>query len=132
MDRAALAPFAVVFALSAVFFGVVLACSSSGGGGSGSVSGYSATNCPNVSLLGNSASCTSCVESKCASELTSANSACSAWLACVCEPGTDAGACPNGPLTAGGGDGGAECTAAVLSVGACNLASCFGCSADGG
>jgi hypothetical protein len=30
MDRAALAPFAVVFALSAVFFGVVLACSSSG------------------------------------------------------------------------------------------------------
>jgi hypothetical protein len=130
MNRAALA---VVFAMSAVFVAVVLACSSSGSsGGGGNPSGYSATNCPNVSLLGTSASCNSCVESKCASELTSANSACSAWLACVCAPGTDAGACPNGPLTAGGGDGGEACTAAVLGLGACNLASCLPCPADGG
>jgi hypothetical protein len=81
----------VVIAASAV------ACSSSSGGtgttakgdgGGGGGGGGSAASCAE-SLAGQSGTgCSSCVESKCTSQLTAAESACTALFACICPGGT--------------------------------------------
>jgi hypothetical protein len=61
----------------------LFACSSSSGGG-----GYGITNCPANPLP---AACISCINSSCSSQLSTVNSACSAYYDCVCPTNADAG-----------------------------------------
>jgi len=131
MNRAALVPFAVVLALSAAFVAVVLACSSSTGGGSGNVA-YSLLYCPNAETLV-TATCTSCVENSCSSDVTAANSGCAPYLQCACALGTDAATCSYGPLAVIGPDGGANaCLGDTTGLLTCEVSHCLAQCNDAG
>jgi hypothetical protein len=129
MNRAACL---VVLAMSLLFGLAVafVACSSSNDG-SGTVA-YSLLYCPNAETLVTT-TCTSCVESNCSDDVTAANSGCAPYLQCACAPGSDAAACPYGPLVVTGPDGGTNaCLGDTTGLLTCEVAHCFAQCNDAG
>ena len=98
------------------------ACSNSSSGGTGAA--YSVTSCPNK--VGATATCNSCLEASCTSQVSAANRACADVIACNCPAGSDAAACPaQSP----------SCDTATVEFLGCALAKCgsaCGAAADAG
>jgi hypothetical protein len=110
--------------------GVAMAPAEGGGGdGGGNDAGdvSAASSCINSaqSQSGSSPGCTSCVESRCASQVSGFESACSAYLSCVCPGGAaysvaaaTSSACMADEMQPG-------CQSASTAVGSCASSSCM-------
>jgi hypothetical protein len=108
--------------IAAVLLSLVSGCSNDSNGGTGAA--YSVTSCPNKT--GATATCNSCLEASCPSQVSAANSACADVIACNCPAGSDAAACPAQS---------SACDSATVDFLGCALAKCAsacGASGDGG
>ena len=120
----------IVSTCFAVALFAMTACSHTCNESSGAsvVAGYSYTNCPGSAVV--VPACITCLETHCPDDLSSVNTACSAYFSCVCPSGADAAACPKAPRpVSAGGDPGDPCGVALFGANPRARSGLSGCAA---
>jgi hypothetical protein len=126
--------FVSVFGLAASASLIHVGCTSNAAsdGSTDGAAPYSLSYCPSAAASV-TLTCAACVEANCASQVSTGDQACAAFLNCGCPLGVDAEACPGAPTEPTLPDGASNaCATADLELEACLFGHCAADCSDAG